>query len=214
MSSYIFFECTNPSCGLRFPLDVESHRGAYCPRCGAPLKKAVSAVSDAKGEPGSVEPRRRLCGVLDNIRSALNVGAIFRTADGVGMERLFLCGITPTPEDTPTVEKTALGAQKTMQWSVHANVLVLGQSLIKQGYVLLALETTDEALFIHDIPVNAYGGGPLALIVGNERAGVDPGLLKLCEGVIALPMVGRKASLNVAVAFGVAAYWLSYRIRN
>jgi tRNA G18 (ribose-2'-O)-methylase SpoU len=151
-----------------------------------------------------------MIGILDNIRSAFNVGGIFRTADGAGVEHLFLCGITPTPSQQPSLAKTALGAEKTVSWSAHPNALTVVEKMRNEGFGLLALERTAGSVPIQDFSLRAMQGRPLGLIVGHERAGIDPGLLEYCDGLIALPMVGRKASLNAAVAFGVAAYWLAF----
>jgi len=93
-SNYVFFECTNFRCKLRFPLDAELYDGRYCPRCGAPLKRRDAGVL-AQKPPAAPKPGFELIGALDNIRSAYNVGAIFRTADGAGLSELLLGGITP-----------------------------------------------------------------------------------------------------------------------
>jgi len=156
------------------------------------------------------QPKRRISVLLDNLRSAYNTGAIFRTADGVGAAHLYLGGITPNPTDNTAVQKTALGSELAVPWSTHPNACVLGQDLQAEGFRLLALETTPHAVPLFDVDLQGFGTDPLLLVVGNEQAGVDPGLLNLCDLVLALPMVGSKASLNVAVAFGVAAYWLAF----
>jgi 23S rRNA (guanosine2251-2'-O)-methyltransferase len=155
-------------------------------------------------------PKRRISILLDNLRSAYNTGAIFRTADGVGAVHLYLGGITPTPSDNPAVQKTALGSELAISWSSHPNACAVGQDLQAEGFRLLALETTLHSISLFDVDLQAIESDPLLLVVGNEQAGVDPGLLELCDLVLALPMVGSKASLNVAVAFGVAAYWLAF----
>jgi tRNA G18 (ribose-2'-O)-methylase SpoU len=149
--------------------------------------------------------------ILDNIRSAYNVGAIFRIADGAGIKHLYLCGITPNPKGHPAIGKTALGAEDEVPWSYHPNALDVAHTLREKGYHLLALERRSESILLPNFSTEFLNGQPLGLILGNERAGVDPGLIGLCDTVIALPMVGKKASLNVAVAFGIAAYWLSFR---
>ena len=155
-------------------------------------------------------PKRRISILLDNLRSAHNTGAIFRTADGVGAAHLYLGGITPDPSINSAVVKTALGSELAIPWSSHPNACTLGQDLQAEGFRLLALETTPHAIPIFDVDLQSFGTDPLLLVVGNEQAGVDPGLLDLCDLALALPMVGSKASLNVAVAFGVAAYWLAF----
>ena len=148
--------------------------------------------------------------LLDNLRSAYNTGAIFRTADGVGAVHLYLGGITPNPTENMAVGKTALGSELITPWSSPPNACALAQDLQAEGFRLLALETTPHAIPIFEVDLDGFGTDPLLLVVGNEQAGIDPGLLDLCDLVLALPMVGSKGSLNVAVAFGVAAYWLAF----
>ena len=202
-------QCTHSECDLRLPIDPAVHRGAYCPRCGAPMLRAT-ALYHHRQPMAEMLPKRRISILLDNLRSAFNTGAIFRTADGVGAAHLYLGGITPNPTDNMAVQKTALGAELVIPWSSHPNTCKLGENLQAEGFRLLALETTPHSVPIFDVDLQAFGTDPLLLVVGNEQAGVDPGLLNLCDLVLALPMVGSKASLNVAVAFGVAAYWLAF----
>jgi tRNA G18 (ribose-2'-O)-methylase SpoU len=117
-----------------------------------------------------------------------------------------LCGITPTP-DHPKVAKTALGAQESVPWRYHRNALHAADWLHAQGFALWALEIHADAVSILDAPMRR----PLVLVIGNEVTGVDPALLSRCERVIALPMLGRKRSLNVASAAAIAIYWLRFR---
>lgn len=146
--------------------------------------------------------------LLDNIRSTYNVGSILRTADGAGVRYLHLCGITPTP-DNPKVAKTALGAEQSVRWTHHRNGVTAARMLRAQGSQLWALEIAPCAVSLFDA-VADLPPVPLVLVVGNERIGVDPGILALCEQVVALPMAGVKHSLNVATAFGIAVYTLRY----
>jgi tRNA G18 (ribose-2'-O)-methylase SpoU len=139
--------------------------------------------------------------LVDNVRSLYNVGAIFRTADGAGIRRLHLCGITPTPEN-PKLAKTALGAEESVAWRYWPNALEAAQALQADGAYLMALERTPAALLLQ----SAQPTPKTLLIVGNEVAGVDPAILDLADVCIAIPMAGRKRSLNVATAFGIAAY--------
>lgn len=202
-------QCTHPDCGLRLPVDLAVHRGAYCPRCGAALTQ-VTGPFQHRYNLSEARPKRRVSVLLDNIRSAHNTGAIFRTADGAGLTHIYLCGITPNPADHPAIQKTSLGAELEITWTAHPDARVLGQKLRDSGHHLLALETTPHAMPLFEVDLAAIEAAPILLIVGNEQAGIDPGLLDLCELVLAVPMVGTKASLNVAVAFGVAAYWLNF----
>jgi len=209
MTLFEMRQCSNLDCGLRMPVDLDIHRGAFCPLCGAPLMRG-STPFEHQVIYHQKNLQNKFLVLLDNIRSAYNVGAIFRTADGAGVDHLYLCGITPNPGDTPSIAKTALGAEHHISWSAHPNALTLAEDLKEKGCQLLALESTPEAEPLDRFDVRAKSEQSLLLIVGNERAGVDPGLIDLCNAVLALPMAGGKTSLNVGVAFGIAAYWLTY----
>ena len=150
---------------------------------------------------------------LDNVRSAWNVGAIFRTADAFGVRHIHLGGITPTPENK-SVAKTALGADQSIPWTHNKNGLAMAKQLkgegdalsLSKGYKLWALEQDERAVSIYDLVIDdlRLPAPPIVLIVGNEVTGVDPGILDLCDKIIYIPMHGEKRSLNVEVAFGVA----------
>lgn len=145
--------------------------------------------------------------LLDNVRSVYNVGSIFRSADGAGFDTLYLCGVTPTPNN-PKLAKTALGAHNAVHWETCPNAVDLAQRLLANGYHLWALEEGERSeplLGVSPPPI------PTVLVVGSEVTGVDPGLLELCERTLAIPMRGTKRSLNVATAFGVAAVILASR---
>lgn len=198
--------CQNAECSLRYPDLALSSKDADCPRCGGPT--IFSGPSFGSGKRLSLAAGGiRVRALLDNIRSTYNVGSIFRTADGAGIDHLYLSGITPTPEHAK-VNKTALGAEQSVPWSHHGNSLALAQSLRGQGFRLWALETGSgsESLF-GEIGMPT---APVVLVVGNENAGIDPALLGACDRVLALPMLGRKGSLNVVVAFGIAAYFVRF----
>jgi 23S rRNA (guanosine2251-2'-O)-methyltransferase len=202
------WQCVQATCRLRFPALLHEQR-AVCPRCGAPTTLILTqTVAPETNDTQSPVGGLVLHALLDNIRSTFNVGSIFRSADGAGLQHLYLCGITPTP-DHPKVAKTALGAEQTVAWSQHHNVLDLAHDLKAAGCQLWALEETPaaESLFAHD-PLPAQP--TVVLIVGNEVTGVDPELLAHCDRILALPMAGIKRSLNVAIAFGIAAYTLRF----
>jgi len=149
--------------------------------------------------------------VLDNIRSRENVGSIFRTADGAGVKKIFLCGITPVPSH-PKISKTALGADEFVAWEYYKQTWRLLEQLRDNGLQLIALERTKDAINIFSAQGGSASGGkfkskfPLVLIVGNEVKGLSPKILSYADKIIAIPMYGRKESLNVSVAFGVAVY--------
>lgn len=207
MDSYSIRQCQNRSCRFRFPAVEEDPRGDICPYCGAataviPLERTTAAISHPA-------PRRHVELLLDNIRSAYNVGAIFRTADGAGVHHLHLGGITATP-DHAKVHKTALGADGRIPWTHYRNGLDTAVTLKDQGYILWALEETAAAESLYTADLTIPDGRPLLLILGNEKTGVDPGILHQCHRILALPMLGHKNSLNVAVACGIALYHLQF----
>jgi len=144
--------------------------------------------------------------LLDNIRSAWNVGSIFRSADGFGFDHIYLCGITPTP-DIENVAKTSLGAEDYIPWSHHKDAVKLIAGLKKEGWRIIALEEGNEAKEISKKTGKGYEKS--VLILGSEVTGIDPGVLALCDEILCIPMRGQKRSLNVAIAFSVAAYVLS-----
>ncbi len=210
MSKYLFVECTSPDCRLRFPLDPQIHQGKYCPLCGSLLRMVSKVPFCTKNTDAPSRTSSKISGLLDNIRSVLNVGSALRIADGAGLAHLYLCGITPNPKDNPTIAKTALGAELSVSWSHHRNAVDLAKHLISQGSVLVALENIPDAECLYDFHPEKHINRPTVLITGSETAGVDPDLLALCEHTLFLPMRGTKESLNASVAFGIAAYWLSH----
>ena len=201
-------ECSQPECRFRFPVDVGDEQAQRCPRCSAPVTVATLPYAHDVA-PVKATPPRPLRALLDNIRSIHNVGSIFRSADGAGVQHLYLCGITATPHH-PKLAKAALGAHTTVPWSYHRNGLETAVSLRAAGHPLFALETTSAATPLLTSSWQKKPGAPPVLIVGNEKAGVDPGLLELCAGVLTLPMLGAKNSLNAAVAFGIAVYYIAF----
>jgi 23S rRNA (guanosine2251-2'-O)-methyltransferase len=201
MSSFEIRICKNPACGLRYPL-VKGHPfGERCPICLGSTLTALTRELSTEPEPIIQPSRLQLEALLDNVRSAWNVGAIFRTSDGFGVQKIYLCGITPTPEN-PSVSKTALGADSGIPWIYSRNALLAAQKIKAEGAHLWALEQDARAIPVYSkFEVDAQ---PIVLIVGNEVSGVDPGLLDLCERIVYIPMLGKKRSLNVEVAFGAA----------
>jgi len=154
-------------------------------------------------------PKRRgeYAVLLDNIRSAWNVGSIFRSADGFGFVHAYLCGITPTPE-IEAVTKTSLGAEDSVSWSHHKDAVKLVKGLKKEGFSICALEEDERAVSVDHASSSKNPSQRKLLIVGNEVTGVDPELLDLCDNIYYIPMRGEKKSFNVAMAFSIAAYAL------
>lgn len=186
-------------------------RTALCPRCRGPVAVVAQALHQSPPPNNDASSGLVLVGLLDNIRSIHNVGSMFRTADGAGVAHLHLAGITATPEH-PKLAKAALGAHENVSWSYRPNAVDLAGELRAQGFHLWALERLPASSPIAE----AVNERPerVALVVGNERAGVDPAVLALCDGTLTLPMTGRKTSLNAAVAFGIAIYTLQFNPRG
>jgi 23S rRNA (guanosine2251-2'-O)-methyltransferase len=153
--------------------------------------------------------------VLHDIRSMHNVGSIFRTADAAGVSRIHLCGVTPLPVDRlgrvrPQVAKVALGAETAVPWTHHLRLADALRTLKKEGFRIVALEQAPDAtpFFKAKFPKDAK----LALVLGEEVHGLSPAILRKCDEIIEIPMLGKKESLNVAVAFGIAAFALRYKV--
>jgi len=142
--------------------------------------------------------------LLNNVRSMHNVGSIFRTSDGAGIDHIYLCGYTPYPP-RKEISKTALYADETMSWSYHLNAIDLIKKLKKEGTKIVALELTDDSIDYREFKPTEN----TCLILGHETEGVDKETLSLCDKMIKLPMRGHKGSLNVSVAYGIAAYELT-----
>ena len=154
--------------------------------------------------------------VLHNIRSSHNVGSMFRTADGAGVERIVLCGYTPGPLDPkgkerPDFAKVSLGAQNFVPYSREPELKDAISKLKAEGYKILAIELAPGATNIYDYKHTS--GEKLAIVLGNEVDGLAPEDLALCDEVIEIPMRGQKYSLNVSVACGVALFVLLKQIQ-
>jgi tRNA G18 (ribose-2'-O)-methylase SpoU len=142
--------------------------------------------------------------VLDNIRSAFNVGSIFRTAECLGAEKIYLCGYTPLPNQWK-VEKTAMGTQEYMTWEEAPKLLECLESLKEDAYRIVALETAASATDLYE----TFEKEPTAFVLGNERFGLDSEILKVIDEVRIIPLNGRKNSLNVGVTAAVAGFeWM------
>lgn len=160
-------------------------------------------VSQRDGETSHKPSSRRLPLriVLDNLRSAFNVGSIFRTADGAGVEHIHLCGITPYPPH-PKLDKTSLGATSFVPWSHHVDAMEAVRILRADGYHLAALELTDRSVDYRSLPYTP----PCAIILGHEVAGVTRPVLEEADWILEIPMRGVKNSLNVATAAGIVVF--------
>jgi 23S rRNA (guanosine2251-2'-O)-methyltransferase len=202
-----YYECSNADCKFRFPSNEQLPNEFTCPLC----KSRVTVITSLEVQAENVASIQGLANfpieaLLDNIRSALNVGSMFRTADGFGIRHLYLCGITPTPE-LKNVAKSSLGAEKTIRWTYERNGVERIHKLKEQKYSIVSVEEHKTAENLYSLD-HIYFSTPLVLVVGNEICGVDPGILEMSDVILQIPMSGVKRSLNVAVAFGIAVSML------
>lgn len=140
--------------------------------------------------------------ILHNIRSLYNVGSIFRTCDSAMAQELILCGFTPHPP-RKEIEKTALGAVRTVPWKYHNDIKDAINEQKKNGVKVIAVELTNNSRNYSDLAFSDY---PMCLVLGNEISGIDDDILALCDDALAIPMYGVKHSLNVGVATGIALF--------
>ena len=145
--------------------------------------------------------------ILDNIRSVYNVGSIFRTSDALGIDKIYLCGYTPTPTDRfgrarNDLAKVALGAEKDIAWEYSNSTKEAIKKLKKEKFQIIAVEQDKKSVDFKKI-VPKY---PVAIVMGNEVGGIEKDILKLCDVIAEIPMAGNKESLNVSVSFGIAGY--------
>jgi len=210
------FECISPGCKFRFPVQTltELRAASICPRCGSPtlMMEVKIPPQTAPMQSHSDVNNLHLEVLVDNIRSANNIGSIFRTADGVGLSHLYLCGVTPTPPH-PAIAKTALGAENHVRWSYVSNGIDLLSEKRHSGYFILALEGGADSSPIIDLDLQP-SQEKVILVIGNEISGVDPAILRLCDQRLWIPMCGVKESLNVSIAFAIAVYIITYRLKS
>ncbi len=147
--------------------------------------------------------------VLDNLRSVHNVGSIFRTCNAVGIEKIYLCGTTPTPLDHKGLKrkdfaKVALGAEDTLLWKYCESTTECIKKLKGEGCYILALEQDVNSVDYKAVDITDKKD--VALIVGHEVDGITKNVLELSDVIVEIPMLGTKESLNVTIAFGVVVY--------
>ena len=143
--------------------------------------------------------------IAHNIRSAYNIGSIFRTADAVGVDKIILGGYSPAPPHSG-ISKSALGAEKWIPFEKNAQTWRKIEHLKKDGFQIVAIEQSPKSVDYRKFKPKF----PLALILGNEVRGLSRQILNRCDAVIEIPMIGKKESLNVSVAFGIAVYRIRF----
>ena len=155
--------------------------------------------------------------VLDNIRSLHNVGSVFRTADALGVRKIYLCGYTPTPYDRggflrPQFSKVALGAEESVPFEKCGQTWRVIDNLKREGNKVYAVELDGRAVRYDSVKLSKKDLERTVLVMGNEVDGLSEAILKRADGILEIPMSGKKESLNVSVAFGVVAYGLRYNL--
>lgn len=140
--------------------------------------------------------------VLDNVRSLNNVGSVFRTADAFLIEEIMLCGVTGTPPNKE-IEKTALGATSTVKWAHYATTQNAINFLKQKNYKIFAIEQAKEKIWLNKFNVT---NEKIALVFGNEVYGVEQEVINNCDGVIEIPQLGTKHSLNISVSVGIVLW--------
>lgn len=141
--------------------------------------------------------------ILDDIRSLHNIGSVFRTSDAFLIEKIYLCGITATPPNKE-IHKTALGATDTVAWEYQKEVLKVIEQLKADNFSVFAIEQVENSVMLNDFEVEK--GKKYALIFGNEVKGVSQQAIEKCDGVIEIPQLGTKHSLNISVSTGIVVW--------
>ena len=148
--------------------------------------------------------------ILDNIRSLNNIGSVFRTSDAFCIEKIYLCGYTAQPPHRE-IQKTALGATKSVDWEHNENILEVIQKLQAQNVKVVAIEQTKNAIMLNDFEVSK--SEKIAIIMGNEVQGVQQEVVNLSDSVIEIPQIGTKHSLNISVSCGIVLWDLFSKIK-
>jgi tRNA G18 (ribose-2'-O)-methylase SpoU len=161
------------------------------------------------GETPALPVRLPAAVLLDNVRSMYNVGAFFRAGDGVGLEKLCLCGITAHPPKK-AISKTALGAEESVAWEHDWDAIHMAEGLRIKGFQIAAIETRPEAVDLFEWQPKF----PVCVAFGHEVDGLRPELLAMADAHVRIPMLGQKKSLNVATAGGVVLYELLRKWRG
>ena len=151
--------------------------------------------------------------VLDNVRSQHNIGAVFRTADAMLLEGVYLCGICCCPPNQE-IHKTALGAEESVDWTYFADTKEAIRVLKEKGYTCYAVEQAHDSITLEQAAAQTNGQSKIAVILGHEVFGVQQEVVDACDGCIEIPQYGTKHSMNVSVTAGIVMYRLSEAMRD
>lgn len=176
------------------------------------MRKLANAELDRKNIDEFKEAKKTpIIIVLDDIRSLHNIGSVFRTSDAFLIEKIYLCGITATPPNKE-IHKTALGATETVEWEYVKDILTVLENLKNEQVALFAIEQVENAIMLNDFKVEKET--KYALIFGNEVKGVSQEAIQKCDGVIEIPQLGTKHSLNIAVSAGIVVWDIFQKINQ
>ena len=151
--------------------------------------------------------------VLDNVRSQHNIGAVFRTADAMRIERVVLCGICCCPPNQE-LHKTALGAEDSVDWEYYADTQEAVHALKAEGYSVYAVEQAHDSMTLEKAVEHITDSSKTAIVLGHEVFGVQQEVIDICDGCIESPQYGTKHSMNVSVTAGIVMYRLSEAMRK
>jgi len=166
-------------------------------------KLKLNELNRAKIEEYSKQEKFPVVIVLDNIRSAMNVGSFFRTADGFGIEKIYICGISACPPHKE-ISKTAIGADKSVEWEYKNDIVNCVKELKNSGYLVFGIEQTDSSIFLNDF--SPLKDNKYAFVFGNEVDGISDDILPIIDSAIEIPQFGTKHSFNVAVTGGIVLW--------
>ncbi len=167
-------------------------------------KKTMEDLQRLSSDAYKLQAKTPLIVILDNLRSALNVGSAFRTADAFALEGLALCGISAQPPHREIL-KTALGAEHSVDWTYFADSIDAVKHYQSKGYKVLAVEQAADSTMLQDF---SWPEAPVAIVFGNEVDGVADELMQIVDGCIEIPQFGTKHSLNVSVSMGIVIWEL------
>lgn len=168
------------------------------------MRKLANSELDRKNvEEFKASEKTPIIVVLDDVRSLHNIGSVFRTCDAFLVEKVYLCGITATPPNKE-IHKTALGATETVAWEYAKDVVEVVKSLKESGVSVQSVEQVENSVMLNDFKVTE--GAKYALVFGNEVKGVNQEVVNLSDGVIEIPQLGTKHSLNISVSAGIVIW--------
>lgn len=220
----MLIRCPYPDCFFVYELAAPhieklSLTHSLCPNCQKKgtaisleihnmLQKREKQARENQNDASTIPRHNKFTVLLDNMRSLWNVGSIFRTADAAGVSMLYLCGITGCPPNS-AITKTALGAEESIPWQYFIHPLDIISQLKTKGVCVIGLERSHNSIPLTTLLKEKKISKPVCLVVGNEVQGLSPETLHSCQYICSLPMQGKKESLNAAVAFGIAAYFIN-----